>query len=197
MVGRLVEQQEVGAAHQRLREIEPHPPPAGKARDRIGLARVRKPEAGQQRRRARAGRVAPDRFEAVMQLGQRFAALVRVGVMGGFGDGDRLLHVAQFAVAVLHEVDRRQVDRGRFLRDVGDGPGGGQRDVAGVGQELAANQREQARLAAAVRPDETDLVPRMHGERRTVQQPFRAAGEGEVGEAEHGQVRRYGFNSKS
>ena len=41
VVGGLVEQQEVRAAHQRLREIEPHPPAAGESRDRIAVASTR------------------------------------------------------------------------------------------------------------------------------------------------------------
>ena len=55
MVGRLVEEQQVGAAHQRLREVEPHPPAAGEARHGIAVARGRKAEPGRAAsRRARA-----------------------------------------------------------------------------------------------------------------------------------------------
>ena len=35
VIGRFVEQQQVGTAHQRLCEVEPHPPAAGKRRDRF------------------------------------------------------------------------------------------------------------------------------------------------------------------
>ena len=78
VVGRLVEQQQVGAAHQRLREIEAHAPAAGEARHRLALPRGAEAQAGQQRRGAGARAVAVDRFEAMMQFGQMLAAMVRV-----------------------------------------------------------------------------------------------------------------------
>ena len=55
VVGRLVEQQQVRAAHQRLREIEAHAPAAGEAGDRLARARgSAKPRPAAASRRARA-----------------------------------------------------------------------------------------------------------------------------------------------
>ena len=188
VVGRFVEQQQVGAAHQRLREVQAHPPAAGEARHRIAVARVGKSQAGEECGGARACGVPADRLEAMMQLRQRLAAGVRVGVVGGLGLREPALDLPQLAVAVEHELDRGRGDRRRFLRDVGDRPARGQRDRARVGQDLAANEREQARLAAAVRPDQPRLVPGVERERRAFEQPLGATGEGEVGDAQHGKL---------
>ena len=57
VVGRLVEQQQVGRAHQRLREVQPHAPAAGKARHRVVHLLVREAEPMQQLFGARARRV--------------------------------------------------------------------------------------------------------------------------------------------
>ena len=55
VVGRLVQQQEVRTAHQRLREVQPHPPAAGKARHGIRRAAPREsPGRRAASRRARA-----------------------------------------------------------------------------------------------------------------------------------------------
>ena len=109
MVGRLVEQQQVRAAHQRLREIKPHAPAAGEARHRLALARVGEAEPGEQRRRARPRAVAADRLEAMMQLGQPLAAGMRIDFRVASAP-QRALDRAQLGVAVVHVVDRRRRD---------------------------------------------------------------------------------------
>ena len=48
VVGRFIEQQQLGRAHQRLREVESHAPAAGEAGDRAGHLLFGKAEAGQQ-----------------------------------------------------------------------------------------------------------------------------------------------------
>ena len=182
VVGRLVEQQQVRAAHQRLREVEAHPPAAGKARDRIRVPRFGKAQAGQQRRGARARAVAADVVEAVMQVGQRFAvecAWSRSAAASAAFD------LAQFAVAVEHVVDRRHLDGRRLLRDVRDRPRRRQVDRAGVGQQFVADGGEEARLAAAVRADEPDLVAGVDRQVGAFEQALGAAGEREIGDAQH------------
>ena len=54
VVGRLVEQQQVGRAHQRLREVQAHAPAAGEARHRLLHLLVREAQAEQQLLGARA-----------------------------------------------------------------------------------------------------------------------------------------------
>ncbi len=50
MIGRFIEQQQVGAAHQRLRQVEAHTPTAGKLVGRTLLIIDRKSQAVQQAR---------------------------------------------------------------------------------------------------------------------------------------------------
>ncbi len=188
MVGRLVEQEEVRARGERLREVQPHAPAAGEARDRVAVARVGDAEAREQLGRAGARRVAADRLVALVQLGERVA----VGRVLALLRAKRRLDLAQLDVAVEHEVDRGAIDRRRLLRDVRDRPARREVDRSRLGVELAAQEREQARLAAAVGPHDADAVARVDGQRRVVEQAQRAAGEGEVGEADHepNEVRR-------
>ena len=182
VVGGLVEQQQIGAALQRLREVEPHAPAAGKARHRIAVARLGEPEAGQQHRGACARAVAADRLEAVMQIGQAPRRRARVRLGGGEA---RLRSRAARG-------RRRARSRARSC------PTGavscatcamvhdpGQIDAAGIRKELVADGREQARLAAAVGADEAELVARVHGQVRAFEEPTGAARQREVRDAKH------------
>ena len=47
VVGRFVQQQQIGAAHQGLREVEPHPPAARKGFDGLGVFVLRKAQPAQ------------------------------------------------------------------------------------------------------------------------------------------------------
>ena len=85
MVGRFVEQQQVGAAHQRLREVQAHAPAAREAADRLARLFQREAEAEQQGFGARGRGVAV----GVGECGVRFA-FGRAVVRGG-GGGDRAL----------------------------------------------------------------------------------------------------------
>ena len=78
--------------------------------------------------------------------------------------------LAQLGIAVQHVIDRAALHRRGLLRDVRDGPRGRQVDAAHVGRELVADRGEQARLAAAVGTDKTDLVARVYGEVRALEQ---------------------------
>ena len=160
VVGRLVQQQQVRTAHQRLCEIQAHPPAAGKTRDGIAVPLFGDTQAREQRRGAGARTVAAYVVEAVVQFCERFAAMCGVAFRGGQCG----LDLAQFAVAVEHEVDGRRGHRERLLRDMRDRPRRRQRDRSRVGKEFLAHGGEQARLAAAVRADQADLVPWVHGE---------------------------------
>ena len=177
VIGGLVEEQEVRAAHQGLREIEPHPPAARESGDGILVGRCRESEPRQKRRGARSRRVAADFVVAMMKVRERLALCGGIGRGGRFGGDERALDPAELAIAVLHEFDRRRGGGERFLRDVRDRPRGRELDAPGVLVRLAENQREEARLAAAVRSDETDLVSGVNGEVRAVEQALRAAGE--------------------
>ena len=87
------------------------------------------------------------------------------------------LQRAQPGVAIDDEFDRGTLERGRFLRDVGDAPVLRQLDVALVGMQLVAQQREQARLARAVGPDQADVLARVEREVGGLEQrPWRRVG---------------------
>ena len=68
VVGRLVEQQQIGAVHQRARQVQAHAPAAGKALHRAIQRIVGEPQAVQQLRRARRCGIAVDGLEAVLRL---------------------------------------------------------------------------------------------------------------------------------
>ena len=70
MVGGLVEQQQVGTAHQRARQVQAHAPAAGKFRHRALLIAGPKSQTMQQLSGTAAGGVAIQRLELPMQLGQ-------------------------------------------------------------------------------------------------------------------------------
>ena len=79
VVGRLVEQHQVGRAHQRAGELQPHPPAAGEAvHRRVELGRL-EAQAEQHGLRARPGVEAAGVADRVVRLGHR------VAVVGGFG----------------------------------------------------------------------------------------------------------------
>ncbi len=180
VVGGLIEQQQVRAAHQRLREVQPHAPAAGKLRYGTRLLFFIETQARQQRRRARARGVTADVVVMRVQFGDFFAGLVLV-----FCLLQRCFHRAQFGVTVQCVFQRRARAGGRFLGDVRDHPFGRQFDLARVVVDLPAQQRKQGGLAAAVGADQADLVA---GEQRKVgafQQVLGPPGEGEVGKADH------------
>jgi hypothetical protein len=172
VIRRLVEQQQVRAAHERLREVEPHAPAAGEAIDGLRLLYVAKAEAREQRRRAGTRAVAADRLEALVKEREVVPA---VACIGRFSSGERPLDVAELPVAVEHVLDRRHRRRRRFLRDVRERPARGQLDLARIRHELAADRGEEARLPAAVRPDEAHLLARVDREFRLYEKTPRAA----------------------
>jgi hypothetical protein len=119
-----------------------------------------------------------------MEQRKRFAVPLRIGRGIGFGRLDRPLDLTQLAIAVQHELDRRQRHRWSLLRHMRDRPRGRQLHAPRILVQFAENQREQARLAGAVRSDEADLVAGVDRQVRAVQQALRAAGKDEVREAQ-------------
>ena len=87
-------------------------------------------------------------------------------------------------VAVQHELERRaRRPRASPARRARSPSAAAARRSPASGVQLAADQREEARLAAAVGADEADLVARVDGQRRAFEQALRAAGERQVGDA--------------
>ena len=109
-----------------------------------------------------------------------------LAVAGALGFGELALGAPQRLVAVDDELDRRAVERGRLLRHVRDRPAGRQLDVAAVGVQLAAQEREEGRFPAAVRADDADPLAGVDGEVGGVEEQLRAAAEAELAQRDHG-----------
>ena len=131
VVGGLVQQQQIGAAHQRLGKIEPHPPAAGKGFDRLAVFFLREAESAQQFGGAGEGGVGVDFFELGVYFGDADAVVLRFG----FGQGS--LKSLQLGIALQNVVERADIERGRFLRHGGGFPMFGNAHFAAVGGNFA------------------------------------------------------------
>jgi hypothetical protein len=179
VIGRLVEQQQVRAAHQRLRQIEPHAPTARERSDRPRFVRSREAETVHESTSATARVITAERGVAGVQLAQCGAGIPR------FSGGHRCFGLAQLGVAVHDELDRVALRGIHFLRDVRDDQLGRHVEAAGIGLQLAEDQRQQARLTAAVRADDADLLTAIDRERRVRYQQPRATAERQSGKSKH------------
>ena len=180
VVGRLVEQHQVGRAHQRARELQAHAPAAREARHRhVELADL-EAEAEQHRLGARPRVEAAGFHDRLVRVRHRVAVVARLGARQlGLGLGQR-------GVAGEHEVGRAFLGLGHVLRDFGDAPARRHRAVAGVGVQAAGEEREQRRLAGAVAADQADLFARLDGQAGAVEDELDATAKRELGENEHG-----------
>jgi hypothetical protein len=182
VIGRLVEQQQVGAAHQRLRKVEPHAPTAGERRYWSRFVSSGEAETVHQSAGAAARVVAAERGVARVQFAED-----STGVFG-FRSDHRCFGLAQLGVAVHDELDGRALRSIHFLRDVRDDQLGRHLEVAGVRLQFPENQREQARFAAAVGADDADLLTAINRERRVGDQQPQTAAQRQAGESEHGGI---------
>ena len=181
MVGRLVEQQQVGPVHQRARQVEAHAPAAGEAGHRAFQRVAGETQAVQQLRGARLGAVTVDGLEVLLGLEPRRVMLDDVI----FGRQD-FFQLAQPDIAVQHELQRGLVGAGDLLFDIGDGLAALQRDLAAVGLELAANQAEQRGFAAAVLANQPDALVGERLQIRLLEQRYAALKVGQILDIEHG-----------
>ena len=187
MVGRLVEQQQVGRAHQRLGQVQAHPPAAGKMRHGVVHLRLGKTQAGQQLLGARAHRIGA----RVGQRGVQFADAVamRMIVMRGIFRlvGRKFsLERAQRGVAVDHIFKRRAVQCRGFLCHVRHAPLRRDFDAAAVGVQATLQQAEQRGLAGSVGADQPDMLAGIEGDIGGIEQRFDAPGETQGLQANHG-----------
>ncbi len=180
MVGRLVEQQQVGRAHQCTRQLQPHAPATREAVDRrVELGRL-EAQPQQQGLRARAGVEGAGFLEREVRVGDR------VAVVGGLCGGEHRLRLGQRDVALQHEVGGAVRGLGHLLRDLAQAPRRRDLAVAGVGVQAAGEQREQARLAGAVAPDQADLLAGVEHEVRALEHDLGTAAQREVSQGDHG-----------
>src|SRR5205823_4698484 len=169
----------IRAAHQRLREVEAHAPAARERRHWLCQLVRLEAETEQQRLGARPRGIDIGVAELAVQLGDQRA------VIGGFRAPQFFLHRAQCTIAVDRVLDRRSLERRGFLRHMRDAPVRGHLDVAFVRVQLAAQHREEARLARAVGADETDALAGVEGEVGTLEERLGAAPESDLRETDH------------
>jgi len=145
VVGGLIEQQQVGRAHQRPRQLQPHPPAARKAVD--GLVELVGPEteAEDQRLGTRNGVVLAGVGQVGMQVsdGHAVVAVVGVVVMVALGLRQRLAQLRQAGISTQHEVGRGRLGLGHVLLDFRQPPLRRQREVSAVLMQAAVEQPEQ------------------------------------------------------
>lgn len=158
VVGRLIEQQQVRWTHQRLRQVQAHPPAAGEVADRAVHLLVGEPQAGEQLARPGIGGVAVGAVQLGVQAG------LSGTVMGRLGVGQLTLYLAQAQVAIEHVVDRQALQRVDLLPHMGDAPVGRQEAVTGIRVQLPAQQGEQAGFAGAVGTDQAGFVAGVQGQ---------------------------------
>jgi len=179
VVGRFVQQHQVGRRHQRLRQRQPHLPAAREARHRIVELCGLEAQAEQQRLGARAGGIRI----VVGQLRVEFAG--GVPVVGSLGLLEVCFQLAQFAVTVDHELGGTALAVRRVLCHVRDAPVCRDEDVAGIGQQFPEQQRDEGRLAAAVVADQPDMLAGGDLDGCIGDEQLGAAAQGEVLEADH------------
>ena len=149
MIGRLVEQQEVGLGEEDRRERNPHPPAARQIRDGPALHAVIEAEPGEDTGRPARRRMGVDLDEPGLDLGgpQR----LRPGLP--FGEEARTL-----TVGGKDRFERARVPARRFLRQKTDPVPARQLDGPAIRLQRAADQVQEGRLAGAVAPDQPDLA---------------------------------------
>ena len=144
MVGRFIEQQQIGAAHERPRHVDAHPPAAGKTANRPLVFGVIKPQSVHQLGSARA-RIVPSYLRIARVPGTQALAIVVLG-----GRGNLRLDGAELSVAVEHELDGRLVRGVDILRDMSHHQIARHVETADIRVHSATHQFQQGRFAAAV-----------------------------------------------
>ena len=179
VVGGLVEQEEIGAAHQRASQVEAHAPAAGEVRHRPLLVAGRKTQPVHQARGAGLGAIAVDGVQPFVQPGHLRA------VAGPLGCPKLGLQAAQLGIALEHELQRRAwIGRG-LLRHLGHNPLGRHLQAARIRLQFATQQPEQAGLAAAVATDDTDPLAGGDLQARPLEQQAWPPTQGQFSQPDH------------
>ena len=173
VVGRLVEQQRLGAGEQDAGELDPAALTAGERAERLLEHAVGQAEARGDRGGLGLGGVAALGEEVrlgVAVAAHRLVARRVVGrghpLLGGAHPAYGLVEAAGGQDAVARE--HLEVDVARVLREVADLAAAG--DRAGGGLALAGEDPGERRLAGAVAADQADLVAGADAEGRALQQ---------------------------
>jgi hypothetical protein len=177
VVGRLVEQQQVGLQEQRAGQRHAHPPAARIGGQRPRLRRLVEAEPGQDRRGARRRGIGADGDQPLVDLG------------GAVGPGVVLQRGEQrgaFGVGGQHGVEQRALAARCLLRDMAEARAGREPDVAAIGLDVADDRLQQRRLARAVPPDQPEAPPGVECHVGAVEQRAAADAEHQVADREDG-----------
>jgi hypothetical protein len=180
MVGGLVQEQQVGAAHEGLGQVEAHAPPAGELSHRLLHLFVAETQTVQQPRRAALRREGADGVQAAMDLSLAHA------VTFGLGGGQLGLQTPQLGIPVHDVVEGGTVRRRGLLGHVGDDRARRKGQIARVRGQVPADRGEQRGFAGTVGSDDGCFLAGMEGEIRLPEQEAVAAAQGEAGEGQHG-----------
>jgi hypothetical protein len=188
MVGRLVEQQRLGAGEQNPGQLNPAPLAAGQRAQRLAEHPIRQAEAGRDLRRLGLGRVPTPGQELRLQPG-----VAPHGPIMDFrvGTGHRALGRTQFGHDLVqpaggqHPVPGQQVQiaGARILRQVADGSG--PRHPPADRLTLPGQHPGQRRLAGAIAADQTDPIGGRDPERGRPEQSAGAGAQLETGCGDH------------
>ena len=177
IVGRLVQQQDVGAREEHARERHAHPPAAGEIGAGARLGRRVEAEAVQDRGGPGLGGMGVDVRQPRLDLGDAG------GVARGLGLGEK---GGAFGVGFEHGVDEAVAGRRRLLGHAADAGAARGLDLAAVEREFPPDQAEERGLPGAVAADEADLVTGRDQRRGVVEELLSLEGEADVAECQHG-----------
>ncbi|CAM2143964.1 conserved protein of unknown function [Pararobbsia alpina] len=184
VVGRFVEQQQVGRAHQRARQLQSHAPAAGETVDRLIKLRGAEAQALDQRLGTCGGIVCPGVVKG--HVGVRHAH----AVVAGLGGGDFGLRGQQHRVALDDEVGRALLGFRHVLRDLTHSPCGRNGKLAAVFVQRAVKKAEERRLAGAIAADKADLFTGSKGDGCAVEDDINAAAQCDITDGNHKRLLR-------
>ena len=190
VVGGFVQQQQVAGGHQHAGQVQAHLPAAREFVHRACQLRLSEAQAVQKFGGAGLG----GRPAGIDPAGIGFAQ--RLTVVAGLGLLDGLFGRHQGGIGVHHEAYRVDAGARRMLGQPGDAQPG-QVDVALFGGEIAAQQRQQRALAAAVGADEGNALTGVDDERGVGKEGAPGAGQAEVVEADQGRARSVSGRQKA
>ena len=181
MVGRLVQQQEVGLDEEHGGKRHPHPPPAREGGQRSSLRLLVEAQPLQDAGGTGRCRVGADGTQPVMDLGEpgRLRRHLQLGQEG-----------CALAVGGQHALQRGQLAARRLLRHHPDPHPGLKAQAAFVRLQLARDQPQQGRLAGAVAADEAEALARRQMEGGRFEERPPGDPQGDVVEIQHGSSSR-------
>ncbi len=180
VVGRLIEQQHVRAAHEGAREVRAHFQSAGELPHRpLDLLR-RKSESRRELRGAALSGVPREPLVLGMQGTDTHPVRAALRLC------QLHFHRPQLQVAVENVLDERRVRVGQLLRDGSQCQIRRSRVLTRIRNQLALDERQQGGLARAVAPDDADLLAAKDAGVRLLDEHLGTPAQADVGECQHG-----------